>query len=202
MPRFVPICSDFFRFVFRTNQNKSGKPLSADPFCKSPIQVLVSAMRRVKGSFALSNLKTLLRSALLHYPLGVHPNFGGVWPPRGASSDTHAGVWLQNKGFLGSWLGIARRCLGIPLTLWSADGATGPGISKPLKWHFRWLKNDFSGPRKSDPKITQILTLSQGKVISGVIFESLFLDPEKSFLSHWKSHFWVRDLWPNGVSQL
>ena len=40
MPRFVPICSVFFRFVpikaFRTNQNKSGKPLSADPFCKSP----------------------------------------------------------------------------------------------------------------------------------------------------------------------
>ena len=32
----VPICSDLLRFVFRTNQNKSGKPLSADPFCKSP----------------------------------------------------------------------------------------------------------------------------------------------------------------------
>ena len=41
--RFVPICSVFFRFVpicFRTNQNKSGKPLSADPFCKSPIILL------------------------------------------------------------------------------------------------------------------------------------------------------------------
>ena len=34
--RFLPICSVFFRFVFRTNQNTSGKPLSADPFCKSP----------------------------------------------------------------------------------------------------------------------------------------------------------------------
>ena len=36
-PRFVPIrsdffrCSDFFRFVFRTNQNKSGKLPPADP---------------------------------------------------------------------------------------------------------------------------------------------------------------------------
>ena len=36
IPRFVPICSDFFRFVFRTNQNESGKPLSADFFCKDP----------------------------------------------------------------------------------------------------------------------------------------------------------------------
>ena len=44
MPRFVPICSVFFQFVpaFRTNQNKLGKPLSADPFCKSPIQYLIS----------------------------------------------------------------------------------------------------------------------------------------------------------------
>ena len=38
--RFVPFSSDLFRFVFRTYQNKSGKPLSADPFCKSPIRVL------------------------------------------------------------------------------------------------------------------------------------------------------------------
>ena len=35
IPRFVPVCSFLFRFVFRTNQNKSGNPLSADPFCKS-----------------------------------------------------------------------------------------------------------------------------------------------------------------------
>ena len=34
IPRFVLICSVFFRFVFRTNQNGSGKPLSADPFCR------------------------------------------------------------------------------------------------------------------------------------------------------------------------
>ena len=38
VPRFVPICSVFLRFVpicFQTNQNKSGKPLAADPSCKS-----------------------------------------------------------------------------------------------------------------------------------------------------------------------
>ena len=35
--RFVLFSSDLFRFVFRTSQNKSGQPLSADPFCKSPI---------------------------------------------------------------------------------------------------------------------------------------------------------------------
>ena len=37
--RFAPISSDLFRFVFRANQNKSGKPLSADPFCKSPMSI-------------------------------------------------------------------------------------------------------------------------------------------------------------------
>ena len=30
-PGCVPICSDLFRCVFRTNQNRSGKPPSADP---------------------------------------------------------------------------------------------------------------------------------------------------------------------------
>ena len=42
-PRFLPICGpcfrecpDLLRFFFRTNQNKSGKPLSADPFRKPP----------------------------------------------------------------------------------------------------------------------------------------------------------------------
>ena len=35
--RFALFSSDLFRFGFRTNRNKSGKPLSADPFCKSPI---------------------------------------------------------------------------------------------------------------------------------------------------------------------
>ena len=33
--RFALISSDLFRFVFRTSQNKSGKPLSADPFCQT-----------------------------------------------------------------------------------------------------------------------------------------------------------------------
>ena len=40
--RFAPISSDLFRFVCRTIQNKSGKPLSADPFCKSPINIVFS----------------------------------------------------------------------------------------------------------------------------------------------------------------
>ena len=34
--RFAPFSDDWFRFVFRTNQNKSGKPLSADPFLQIP----------------------------------------------------------------------------------------------------------------------------------------------------------------------
>ena len=59
----------------------------------------------------------------------------------------------------------------------------------------------FQGSGESDSKMTQNLTLSQRKVILGVIFESVYLDPEK-FLSHRKCHFWVRDLWPNGVSQI
>ena len=59
----------------------------------------------------------------------------------------------------------------------------------------------FEDPGESDTKMTQNLTLAQRKVIFGAIFEPLFLDPEKSFLSHRKCHFWVRDLWPNGVSQ-
>ena len=33
---YLPICSDLFSEQIRTNQNKSGKPLSADPFCKFP----------------------------------------------------------------------------------------------------------------------------------------------------------------------
>ena len=40
--RFVLICSVFFRFVPICFQNKSGKPLSADPFCKSPINLTLS----------------------------------------------------------------------------------------------------------------------------------------------------------------
>ena len=36
MPLFVLICSDFFRCVFRTNQNKSGKPPFADPLLQFP----------------------------------------------------------------------------------------------------------------------------------------------------------------------
>ena len=30
--RFVPIWSDFFRFVFRTNEHRSGKPFLSNPF--------------------------------------------------------------------------------------------------------------------------------------------------------------------------
>ena len=36
IPRFAPISSDLLRFVPICFQNKSGKHLSADPFCKSP----------------------------------------------------------------------------------------------------------------------------------------------------------------------
>ena len=86
--------------------------------------------------------------------------------------------------------------------LWSADGATGPGIAEQLKWLKSNSKMTFQGRGESDSKMTQNLTLSQRRVIFGVIFESLFLDPEKSFLSHRKCHFWVWDLWPNGVSQV
>ena len=45
--------------------------------------------------------------------------------------------------------------------------------------------------------MTQILTLSQRKVIFGVIFESLFLDPEKSFFESPKMSF----LGPGSVAQ-
>ena len=37
--RNTPICSDFFRCVFRTHQNRSGKRLSAHPFCKALPQI-------------------------------------------------------------------------------------------------------------------------------------------------------------------
>ena len=40
--RFAPFSSDLFRFVFRTNQNKSEKPLSVDPFCESRICVSIT----------------------------------------------------------------------------------------------------------------------------------------------------------------
>ena len=52
IPRFVPICSVFFRFVLRTNQSKSGRPLSADPFCRFPT--------KPKGP-KIENLKISLR---------------------------------------------------------------------------------------------------------------------------------------------
>ena len=43
--RFPPICSDLFRLVFRINENKSGKPLSADPFYKSPTNTFLQSRR-------------------------------------------------------------------------------------------------------------------------------------------------------------
>ena len=49
--------------------------------------------------------------------------------------------------------------------------------------------------------MTKNLNFFQRKDIFGVILGSLFLDPEKSFLSHRRCHFRVWDLWPNGVSQ-
>ena len=89
------------------------------------------------------------------------------------------------------------KVLAFKAPLWSADRARGPGIAKQLKW----LKNDFPGPKgKWLKNATQILTISQRPVIFRVIFESLSLGPDKSFLSHRKCHLWIRDL-PNGVSQ-
>ena len=41
MPRFVPICSNLLRFLPICFQNKSGKPLPAEPFCKSSRFVLI-----------------------------------------------------------------------------------------------------------------------------------------------------------------
>ena len=55
--------------------------------------------------------------------------------------------------------------------LWSADGATGPGISKQLKWRKDDPKMTFQGRGESDSKMTQNLTF-----------------PEKS---HFRSHSWV-----------
>ena len=55
----------------------------------------------------------------------------------------------------------------------------------------------FQGPGETDSKMTQNLTLSQRKVVLGVIFESLCLDPEKSFWSHRKYHY----LGPGSVAQ-
>ena len=63
-------------------------------------------------------------------------------------------------------------------------GATGPlGVVATRLRHKSDSKMTFQGPRESDSKMTQNLTPSQTKVIFGVLFKSLFLDPEKSFLS-------------------
>ena len=51
--RFVPICSNLFRFVVRTNQNTSGKPLSADPFCRSPS---LSKSKDIQGKMPFSSV--------------------------------------------------------------------------------------------------------------------------------------------------
>ena len=45
----------------------------------------------------------------------------------------------------------------------------------------------FQGPTESDSKMAQNLTVSQRKVIFGVILESLFLDPESHFVASAKT---------------
>ena len=103
--RFVPFSSDLFRFVFRPNRNKSGKPLSADPFCKSPIiaNFTLPGLRfhalqtRAFSSFALSrpctsSLPGLARSSPGPRPVLAHSSPGLARPspsPRLALAHPH-----------------------------------------------------------------------------------------------------------------
>ena len=54
--RIVPICSDFFRLLPICFQNKSEQPLSADPFCKSPIVFMGKRGRKTVQK--VKNVKT------------------------------------------------------------------------------------------------------------------------------------------------
>ena len=61
--------------------------------------------------------------------------------------------------------------------------------SRTQKWHFRWLKNDFSGSRKSDSKMTPKMTFLWERVKFWVIFESLSPRPWKVIFGSFLSHF-------------
>ena len=88
MFRFAPFSSDLFRFVFRTNQNKSGKPLSADPFCKSPILTPVSTApfcQPLSSRFALHGLRVLensLTKVLTKMHTGVYTKISKEMPTK------------------------------------------------------------------------------------------------------------------------
>ena len=74
---------------------------------------------------------------------------------------------------------------------------TDPGPRNDI---FDDSKLTLQGPGKRLKSDSEV-DIPRENAIFGVIFESLFLGPEKSFLSHRKCHVWVWALWPNGVSQ-
>ena len=73
---------------------------------------------------------------------------------------------------------------------------------KLIKATQKWLNNYFSGPRgkwlKNDSKFDSFPEKSHFGVTFGVTFPG----PWKVTFESPKCHFWVRDLWPNGVSQI
>ena len=81
IPRFVPICSDFFGFVPICFQNKSGKPLSAHPTCKSRIKCNKQKNFGTGGSFETAVAR--------HYAADVQKCF--VLPRRRSRKTAHIG---------------------------------------------------------------------------------------------------------------
>ena len=78
--RFISMCSDLFQNILRLVpicfQNKSGKPFSADPFCKSP--TISGRSRRLE--------------------LGLAWEMGENWPENGSKVDFQAFLLYQVHG--------------------------------------------------------------------------------------------------------